>query len=170
MASTDKRTAFINYYVGEANLNGTKAAELAGYANPRQEASRLLSNVDIRKEIDARLETLTLKKSEILARLTDHALASVEDYVTDDGYIDLEKMRAAGKLHLIKRVKRVDGEKSSYIEVELHDAQAALVHLGRYYALFTDKQESEIRGELRLKAAHELTDDELANIAARSGE
>ena len=139
------------------------------YANPRQEASRLLSNADIRKEIDARLEALTLKKSEILSRLTDHALASIEDYVTDEGYINLVKMRVAGKLHLIKRIKRVDGEKSSYIEVELHDAQAALVHLGRYYALFTDKHENELRGELRLKAANELTDDELANIAAGSG-
>lgn len=167
MALTNKQLAFVNYYVGEANLNGTRAATLAGYSNPRQAASRLLSNADIRAEIDARLEVLTIRKSEILARLTDHALASIEDFIDDLGYVDLAKMREAGKLHLIKKVKRIDGEKTSSIEVEIHDAQTALLQLGRYYALFTDKTES--RNEVRIVKADDLTDDELASIATSSG-
>jgi len=55
---TDKRQAFVSYYLGEARMNATKAAALAGYKSPRAEGCRLLTNADIQAEIDAALAEL----------------------------------------------------------------------------------------------------------------
>lgn len=58
---TDKEFLFANYYLGEANLNATEAAKLAGYSpnTARQQGSRMLTNVNIKKYIQS-------KSSEIL--------------------------------------------------------------------------------------------------------
>jgi len=42
--------------MGLAGGNASRAAELAGYAAPRQAGSRLLTNRDIREAVDARVE------------------------------------------------------------------------------------------------------------------
>lgn len=56
--------------------------------------------------------------------------------VTREPYIDLEKLEAAGKMHLVRSVeRRPDGG----LRVELHDAQAALAHLARALGMFTDR-------------------------------
>ena len=58
---TDKEYRFANYYLGEANLNATEAAKLSGYSpnTARQQGSRMLTNVNIKKYIQS-------KSSEIL--------------------------------------------------------------------------------------------------------
>jgi hypothetical protein len=55
---TDKQRAFVDYYLGEANFNGTKAAELAGYSNPRQSATENLAKPYIRSEVDSYFDKL----------------------------------------------------------------------------------------------------------------
>ena len=58
---SDKEYLFANYYLGEANLNATEAAKLAGYSpnTARQQGSRLLTHVNIKNYIQS-------KSSEIL--------------------------------------------------------------------------------------------------------
>ena len=51
--------------------------------------------------------------------------------------VDFEKARAAGRTQLVKKVKR---HKDGALEIELYDAQAALVHIGRHLGLFADRQ------------------------------
>lgn len=51
--------------------------------------------------------------------------------------LDLRRARERGKLHLIKEIK--DGKDG--LTVKLHDAQAALVHLGKHHGLFLERQE-----------------------------
>lgn len=55
---TERQKAFVSYYLGEARFNGTKAASLAGYSNPRQSATENLAKPYIRKYIDAYFEDL----------------------------------------------------------------------------------------------------------------
>lgn len=55
---TDKQRAFVSYYLGEARMNATKAAAMAGYRVPRQEGARLLANAVIQAEIEATLAEL----------------------------------------------------------------------------------------------------------------
>lgn len=49
----DRQRAFVGFYLGAARWNATKAAEMAGYKQPRMHGSRLLTNDDIRAEIQA---------------------------------------------------------------------------------------------------------------------
>lgn len=46
-----QQTLFLSCYLGEANRNATRAAEMAGYKHPRQAGARLLSKRVIRDEI-----------------------------------------------------------------------------------------------------------------------
>lgn len=58
-------------------------------------------------------------------------------YILNGGYVDLAALEREGKMHLVKGIKNTkDG-----LVVEFYDAQAALVHIGKYHALFTEKTE-----------------------------
>jgi len=62
-------------------------------------------------------------------------LGVLSNYLLDSrGSVDLETMKLDGKMHLVKKVKP-----TKYgLEVEFHDAQTALVNIGRHHKLFTD--------------------------------
>lgn len=117
----------------------------------RREGSRLLTNVDIAEEIQRRVEEITLSANEVLARLADHAKADYKDFITvaDNGDVALDMEKAAGKTHLIKRVtqrRTIRTTKESQVDetvlmLELHDAQAALVQIGKHHKLFTEQMQ-----------------------------
>lgn len=137
---TDKQRAFVEHYV--LCLNGAEAARRAGYgsAGARQEAYRLLTNVDIRAAIDERLGALAASKSEVLALLTEHARGSMADFFTVKGRglaLDLKKAQQADKLHLVKKYTKT----KQGVSIEIYDAQAALALLGKYHGLFTERQD-----------------------------
>lgn len=67
-------------------------------------------------------------------------------------YIDLEKCKRLGRMHLIKSFNAKDGK------VELYDAQSAAQLLGKHHALFTDRVEL---GKWTPDKAAKLTDDEI---------
>lgn len=138
---TFKQQAFIEAYCGTANGNATEAARRAGYSVPMQEGHRLLRNAKVKAEIDRHLNEKALAANEVLARLADMARASIDDVATVDpktGEIKFDFLKAAenGKLHLISEISFTEfGPK-----VKLHDAQTALIQLGRCHGLFRDRQ------------------------------
>jgi phage terminase small subunit len=158
---TDKQLAFIEHYL--THWNATKAAIDAGYSEKtaRTTGSENLTKPDIQAAIQQRLAELKMGADEVLARLTAHARGSAEDFVTvyqspmtdiagdpvidQDGKsivrhfpsLDLEKARARGMLHLVKKVTYTAHGPS----VELYDAQAALALLGKHHGLLIDRQE-----------------------------
>lgn len=86
-----------------------------------------------------------MRATEVLQRLGAQARADLGEFITDHGEIDLVAMRKRQATGLIKKFKRTvrsgvspNGAEWSeeYVEVDLHDAQAALVHLGRHHGLF----------------------------------
>jgi hypothetical protein len=95
--------------------------------------------------------------TEVLGRLSDMARATVLPFIriSEDGavFFDFSDPDAKNYFHLIKKVKtkrtrRLTGRgddveqwEDEWVEVELHDAQAALVNMGRHHKLFTDQQE-----------------------------
>src|SRR5262245_1998959 len=143
---SDKQRAFIEHYL--TCWNASEAARRAGYS-AKTAASighENLTKPEIAHAIDARLAELKMSADEVLTRLADHARCSLEDFLSPGGNLDLAKARDGGKLHLIKKHRETrryfKGELSEEtVEIELHDAQAALVHLGKHHKLFTDKQE-----------------------------
>lgn len=142
MFLTDKRQAFIDEYL--KCWNATEAARAAGYAVPRQEGSRLLSNADIREEIQRRVSERAMSADEVLIRLSNMARADIGDFLSilpgkAAPMLDLGKAATAGKLGLIKKIKAsADG---TIVEFELYDAQAALVQLGKFHKVLIDRSE-----------------------------
>lgn len=130
----------------------------------RRDGSRLLTNADILEEIQRRVEEITLSANEVLARLAEHAKIDYKDFlsVAANGDVALDMVKAEGKTHLIRRVSQrhtIRTTKDSQTDetvmsLELHDAQAALVQIGKYHKLFTDKVE------------HDLTDRAAESAAA----
>lgn len=171
-----RQRQFVCFYLGAANGNATQAARLAGYANPESNAYRLLLSDGVQAAILARLDEAALRTDEILARLSDIATADLSDFVkcTASGFsLDLEHARQCGKTHLIKKLSNT----KHGVAIELHDAQAALVHLGRYRKLFVDRVEHELRDKsdqqlLALAQAEGLTgrDREAGTDTSASGD
>lgn len=162
---TDKQRAFVEHYL--TCWNASEAARLAKYSlkTAGSIGSENLKKPEIRAAIDQRLKDLQLSANEVLARLADLAGADMSDFIAPSGRgfkIDLKKARALGKLHLIRKLK-MDGLETS---IELYDVKDALVQLGRHHALFTDNIAGKLDVTRRDKSADEMSDDELAAIAA----
>jgi phage terminase small subunit len=116
----DRQTAFIEAYTGVAHLNGTKAATIAGYASPRQEATRLLAKASIRARIHKILSAHTLDAADVLAELTDVARAEWRDFVME--------------------ITNAKGETIG-VRMDLSAKMKALELLGKAYKLYVDKRE-----------------------------
>ena len=135
-----KHRLFVAAYLGDANGSATEAARMAGYAQPHSQGPRLLNNVGVRAAIDAKLSHVAMRPDEVLARLSDMASVDMDDFtdVNKLGFnLNLLKARAAGKLHLVKKLSH----NQFGVVIELHDSQAALEKLARYHALFRDRLE-----------------------------
>ena len=128
------RVFLIEYLV---HGNATKAAETAGYANPSQQGSRLTRNKKILAAIDQYFHAQELTAAQVIARLSEQARAAYSDYLNGDGTVDLAEMKRVEMMHLVKAVRPT----AHGLVVEFYDAQTALVHVGRYHGLFTDKVE-----------------------------
>jgi phage terminase small subunit/transposase-like protein len=156
---TPKQRVFVAVYL--RTLNATEAAMQAYQTTDRVVAASIgyqnLRKLNVRTIIDAELDARTLTKSEILFRLTEIAIGSIEDVadLRDDGtwQVNLTKAHLRGKLHLIhklteKRNTDGDGNTESTFAVELYDAHAALRDLGRHRQLFNEKIELAIPKEV----------------------
>ena len=173
----DQQRMFIEQYFING-LNATEAA-LAVYDTTDRHVAQVmgsenLSKPVIRARINERLDEFHLTANEVLARLAFHARGSMEEFIdVDSGTVDLKKARAGKKLGLIKKFrtkfttttkttgdgKRAITEEIEVLEteIELHDAQAALVHIGKHLGLF--QADTTINFNM-------LTDDQLADLAA----
>lgn len=160
--SAMQRTFLVRYLL---HGNATRAAEEAGYAHPNTQGPRLLKNPKIREAIDEFFHDQEMSAKEVVARLSKQARGSLADFIrfptNEHGediwgvepHLDLRKAQRANMLDLIKKLKqkrttRIDQEGTETVdewtEIELHDAQSALVHVGRYHRLFTDNIDANV--------------------------
>jgi len=171
LAISDKQSVFIAEYLRD--FNATRAAIRAGYSpkTARQQGARLLSNANISNEVKAKIAELSMSADEVLLRLAQHARGDMGDFldIGSMGFvIDLDSAKKKGLTHLIKKVKLRTQTSTSKegietethdMEIELYDAQAALVQLGRYHKLFTDKQEVTQRNIVVTLGGEEIGDE-----------
>ncbi len=134
---TARQRVFVEEYL--ICWNASEAARRAGYkGKPNVVGPRLLANVSIQEAIKARVDELSMSANEVLLGLTAQARGTLDDFIVlgKDGLrIDLNKARKAGKLSLVKKLS----ETKYGLAIELHDAQAAMVQLGRVHGMFIDK-------------------------------
>lgn len=137
---TKKNEVFIEEYL--KCWSGAEAARRAGYSEQSiyAIAHKLLRKAEISAAIQQRLADLQASADEVKARLTAHARGSMADFieVSTPGRPML-KFKPE-HLHLLKRFKITPTEYGAGYEIELYDAQAALVHLGKMHKLFADIQ------------------------------
>lgn len=152
---TAKEQLFINAYLGEAYFNATRAARLAGYRGNDNvlgvAGHRLLRKAKVSGVVNERINEAAMSANEVLARLSKQARGSLAQVLTEDGEFDLAAARASGFDDLLKKLKvkrTIRRERGSQDEIEdvtyeyeIHDPQAALVHLGKFHKLFIERME-----------------------------
>jgi phage terminase small subunit len=144
----NKQRVFVDEYL--KCWNATEAARRAGYAHAHVQGPRLLSNVSVAPIVKARISEKAMSADEVLTRLGEHARGDMGDFLDISSMahqVDLAKAKELGLTRLIKKVNQrttttlsKDGveTETNYIEIELYDAQAALVHLGKHHGLFKE--------------------------------
>jgi len=140
---TAKRQAFIAEYL--KCWNATEAARRAGYRYPNKQGPALVNLGIVAEAIKARLAEKAMTADEVLARLAEQARAEHMNYLQPDGEIDLARLLADGKGHLVKGTK---WDKSGNLVVEFYDGQRALELLGKHLGLFKDGVQVDISDAL----------------------
>lgn len=140
---TNRQRVFIELYL--TLWNATEAARQAGYSpkTAQEQSSRLLSNVIVKQAIEARIAEKTATADEVLMRLTSHSRGTMDDFL-DGERLSIEQARTRDQLHLIKKYKVTrrlepgDEPRATIetVELELYDAQAATVQLGKALNVF----------------------------------
>jgi len=157
---------FVEEYI--ISWNAADAARKAGYSEntSRQMGYENLTKPYIREYIDKRLGEAAMSANEVLKRLSDQARSNLLPFIeiTSDGfvYFDFSHPDAKNYMHLIKKIKtkrsrQISGKgedaeiwENEWVEVELYDAQSALVQLGRHHSLFTDNVKGEIEHNVKV--------------------
>ena len=144
MSLTNKQRAFISEYLKD--FNATQAALRAGYSPKTAKAigCENLTKPDIKAEIDASLDELSMTAEEAVLRMTELARGDLSEFFTfvegiKQPYIDIQRAHDNGKLYLLKRFKR---DPDGRIEIELHDPKDALKEILRVRGAYApDKKE-----------------------------
>ncbi len=165
MALTLRELAFVDAYVGPAEGNASKAAELAGYRSRSRAALRVMGCVilkrpDVRKAIADALYARGAHPRRVLGTLMRQMEGDIMDIATIDPQtklvsIDLARAAWLKKTRIIKRL-RVRTETTTdansgatttaqTVDVELYDAQAAAEKLARILGMVVDRAEIETR-------------------------
>lgn len=162
---SQKQQLFVAFYC--ESWNATDAARRAGYKDPEQAGYENKRKQEVAAAIQERLDDI-MPAGEVLTILADQARGTMADFTDPDTEtLDLQKAYRGNKLHLIKKFSRSDTETSTRISVELYDAQAAAVQMGKYHGLFTDKVEHS--GMITVERAAQMTDEEIDAELKRRG-
>src|SRR5262245_25652140 len=113
------------------NCNGARALRSLGHnGSPAvlwTTAWRLLRNVEVQVALAKLRKEMDMDALEAVARMSDMARASLEDFLDKDGRVDLAKARRRSKLHLIQQFRQRRHETEAGVTTEtnlkLYDAQ-----------------------------------------------
>lgn len=124
-----KRRVFVEKYL--QCWSPGEAAEFANFKHPRQQGSRLLTDVNIQAEIKRRIAEIAMDADEVLLRWAAMARGNIGpylDFITTGNEAFLEDV----DLDLIKKMKVT---KKGEVTLELYDSQTALIQLGKHLGL-----------------------------------
>lgn len=137
MSLTLKQKLFIEHYL--ATRDRVESARSAGFkgdnASLRVTAFRLLTNANVRAEIDRRLQPFVMTANQVLSGLSFIAENDIADVFEADGSFDLAKAKERGMSKLIKSISR-DKDTGEVTKVEVYSAHEAYRDMGKYHSLF----------------------------------
>lgn len=160
---TNRQRLFVEEYLRCGNA--TEAAIKAGYSKKTAYSigSENLRKPEIAAIIQQRLSDKTMAANEVLERLTAQARGNLAPFLVNGKWFDLDSDSAKANIDLIKKAKfkrRVvnDTTVDEEVEIELYDAQSALVWMGKHHKLFTENVA--IDGEIAVKAYVGISPDD----------
>ena len=143
-ALTGKRKKFVDLYLGADEavpaFNATAAARAVGYATPRQEGSRLLSDANVRAHVDAALRASSASRDVALALVADDAFRSIDEIIQAS-----------------RKVSPGPAE-SSVISSLLSSRTTARTNLAKAHGLLTDKHQVDVAGDITIEIVGVDTD------------
>lgn len=154
-----KQQRFIDAYLGEANFNATRAAEIAGYKGNGNTLAQIgfktVRNGKITDEIAKRLQASAMGTNELLMILGRKARSEhiIANYLTSNG-VNLEQMLLDGHGNLIKSIKP---SKNGLI-VDFVDSMEAQKLIGRHLGVL-----NQLQTNLNIDVSN-LTDEQLDRI------
>lgn len=149
-----KHERFVEEYL--IDLNATQAAIRAGYSpkTAKEQASRLLSNVNISAAIDKaiaeRSKRTGINQDRVLLELARIGFAKITDII-DPTTAKIKQDASEDDLACIQSVKIKPNEFGVEREVRLCDKKAALELLGKHLGMFKDKLELNSDMDLNIK-------------------
>lgn len=157
---TPKQQRFVAEYL--IDLNATQAAIRAGYSakTAKAQGSRLLTNVDVQKAVDAgkarQLQTADLSAARVLEEYRRLGFSDIGDVFDETGrFRSLKEMPPAVRAALAsvkvtkKNLVAGDGVMEDVVEIRLWDKVRALGDLAKHFGLL--KESVEHHGEIRLR-------------------
>jgi hypothetical protein len=152
MALSDKQQAFVNEYL--KCWNATEAARRAGYKNPNKRGPENVVKSGIAEEIATRKAALIMSADEVLTRLTDMGRGSLADFADVKTGADLKAHPLAHLVHKLETRgrKTKDGDIFTWVKIELHNSQHALVTLAKINGILSDQHVVTVRLEQELNA------------------
>jgi phage terminase small subunit len=128
---TDKEYLFANYYLGDANLNATEAAKLAGYSKntARQIGYENLTKPYIKKYIQSKsseiLERTGVTQEKVLAEIAKIAFSNITEFLNDDWSLKALSEVDSKKSGAIKSLQRSE----TGFSIQTYDKSKALLTL-----------------------------------------
>jgi phage terminase small subunit len=146
VALNEKQQRFADEYL--IDLNATQAAIRSGYSEKtaKQQGSRLLSNVDIKAYIDARMAE---KKQELIAD-QDEVLTYLTNVLRGKSQSEIVVVESIGDfMSEARRIQKAPDEKERLKAAEL---------LGKRYNLFSDKMKVDVALPVVISGGEDLAD------------
>ena len=173
---TAKQERFVAEYL--IDLNATQAAIRAGYAKKSAdvEGSRLLVNAKVAVAVaEGRAkqeERAEIEADDVIRELAKIGFANMADYVrimpdgdpaVDLGNLTRDQFAAVGEITVedFTDGRGDDARAVRRVKFKLADKRAALVDLGRHFALFTDKIDTRLTVQ---NLSEEELDEQLAEL------
>jgi phage terminase small subunit len=152
----DRQRAFVAAYLSNG-FNATRAAMAAGhkcnsYSAFGVQGGESLKNPKVRAAINAYFRQAGMSADEVVARLVEQATANPVQFFDKHWRVKRDAMERKG--HLVRKFK--PPSRGRRAEIELHDAQAALVLIGKHLGMFSD-QEGPIQNEFSGPGGQPLT-------------
>jgi phage terminase small subunit len=148
---TSKQDRFVAEYL--VDLNATQAAIRAGYSKKTaqrigsENLSKPLIAAAIQKSMTKRSERTDIKADDVIRELAKIAFANMEDYtrLTKGGGLVLDATNLTRDQKAA--ISEVSYDAQGNPKIKLADKRAALVDLGRHFALFTDNTVVDVKIE-----------------------
>ena len=159
---TEKQKRFCDEYL--IDLNATQAAIRAGYSAKTADPQgvRLLGNVRVRAYVDERLAEQSkrtgITADRVLRELAKVGFANAQDIINfGDATLKGDTVSDDTAAIMSVKVKTIPTENGEGVEreIKLYDKIKALELLGKRFALFTDKIESDIPIQVIIKNEYE---------------